>query len=55
MPYSFIFREPGAAKIEVEHGDYARLLDKARRAFGWEETQRNLARRRAAVNSWARG
>jgi aerobic carbon-monoxide dehydrogenase large subunit len=48
MPYTIAFDEPGVEELELDSGDYAALLDKALAAFGWQELQQELARRRAA-------
>jgi carbon-monoxide dehydrogenase large subunit len=48
MPYIIAFDEPGVEELELDSGDYAALLDKALAAFGWQELQQELARRRAA-------
>jgi carbon-monoxide dehydrogenase large subunit/6-hydroxypseudooxynicotine dehydrogenase subunit gamma len=47
MPYTIAFDEPGVEELELDSGDYAGLLDKALAAFGWQELQQDLARRRA--------
>ncbi len=47
MPYTIAFDEPGVEELELDSGDYAALLDKALLAFGWQDLQQNLARRRA--------
>lgn len=48
MPYVIAYNEPGIEEMEIDCGDYAALLDKALVAFGWEELQQNLRRRRAS-------
>jgi len=48
MPYTQAYNEPGIEELEIDSGDYAKLLDKALAAFGWDELQNELKRRRAA-------
>jgi CO/xanthine dehydrogenase Mo-binding subunit len=48
MPYTIAFREPGVEELELDSGDYALLLDKALKAFRWDDLQEELKRRRAA-------
>jgi CO/xanthine dehydrogenase Mo-binding subunit len=47
MPYVKTYNEPGIEELDIDSGDYEKLLDKALAAFGWNALQRNLARRRA--------
>ncbi len=47
MPYCKAYNEPGIEELEIDSGDYAGLLDKALKAFGWEQLQQDLKRRRA--------
>jgi len=48
MPYTQAYNEPGIEELDIDSGDYAKLLDKALAVFGWDELQKELARRRAA-------
>jgi CO/xanthine dehydrogenase Mo-binding subunit len=48
MPYVKKYNEPGIEELDIDSGDYAGLLDKALKAFGWDELQADLKRRRAA-------
>jgi CO/xanthine dehydrogenase Mo-binding subunit len=48
MPYCKVYNEPGVEELEIDSGDYAGLLDKALAAFGWDQLQQDLKRRRAA-------
>jgi CO/xanthine dehydrogenase Mo-binding subunit len=48
MPFTNAFNEPGDEELELDSGDYAGLLDKALEAFGWDASQTDLKRRRAA-------
>ncbi|MEA2986717.1 MAG: aerobic carbon-monoxide dehydrogenase large subunit [Alphaproteobacteria bacterium] len=47
MPYCKVYNEPGVEELEIDSGDYAGLLDKALAAFGWDQLQQDLKRRRA--------
>jgi CO/xanthine dehydrogenase Mo-binding subunit len=47
LPYTIAFNEPGVEALDFDSGDYPLLLDKALKAFGWEELQADLKRRRA--------
>ena len=47
MPYTFAFNEPGIETLLIDSGDYALLLDKSLKAFGWDKLQAELKRRRA--------
>jgi aerobic carbon-monoxide dehydrogenase large subunit len=55
MPYTIAFDEPGVEELELDSGDYAALLDKALAAFGWQELQQDLQRRRAAGDAVGAG
>jgi carbon-monoxide dehydrogenase large subunit/6-hydroxypseudooxynicotine dehydrogenase subunit gamma len=48
MPYTIAFDEPHVENLELDSGDFPLLLDKALKAFRWDELQRDLKRRRAA-------
>jgi aerobic carbon-monoxide dehydrogenase large subunit len=48
MPYIIAFDEPHVENLELDSGDFPRLLDKALAAFRWDELQQDLKRRRAA-------
>ena len=48
MPYTIAFDEPHVENLELDSGDFPRLLDKALAAFRWDELQQDLKRRRAA-------
>jgi carbon-monoxide dehydrogenase large subunit/6-hydroxypseudooxynicotine dehydrogenase subunit gamma len=48
MPYTQVYNEPGIEELDIDSGDYAKLLDKALEAFGWDALQKDLAQRRAA-------
>jgi CO/xanthine dehydrogenase Mo-binding subunit len=47
LPYVIKFNEPGVEELDLDSGDYAALLDRALKAFGWEKLQQDLKRRRA--------
>jgi len=47
MPYTIAFDEPHVENLELDSGDFPRLLDKALAAFRWDELQQDLKRRRA--------
>jgi carbon-monoxide dehydrogenase large subunit/6-hydroxypseudooxynicotine dehydrogenase subunit gamma len=48
MPYTIAFDEPHVENLELDSGDFPLLLDKALKAFRWDDLQRDLKRRRAA-------
>jgi CO/xanthine dehydrogenase Mo-binding subunit len=48
LPYSVHFKEDGYEGLEFDSGDYPMLLDKALAAFGWDKSQADIKRRRAA-------
>jgi carbon-monoxide dehydrogenase large subunit/6-hydroxypseudooxynicotine dehydrogenase subunit gamma len=48
LPYVIAFDEPGVEELEFDSGDYPALLEKALKAFGWEQLQADMKRRRAA-------
>jgi aerobic carbon-monoxide dehydrogenase large subunit len=47
MPFTIAFDEQGVEELLLDSGDYDLLLDKALAAFGWDELQKELKRRRA--------
>jgi len=47
MPFTIAFDEQGVEELLLDSGDYDLLLDKALAAFGWDELQEELKRRRA--------
>jgi aerobic carbon-monoxide dehydrogenase large subunit len=47
MPFTIAFDEQGVEELVLDSGDYDLLLDKALAAFGWDELQKELKRRRA--------
>jgi CO/xanthine dehydrogenase Mo-binding subunit len=47
LPYTIAFNEPGVEELDLDSGDYAALLDRALKDFGWTKLQEELRRRRA--------
>jgi carbon-monoxide dehydrogenase large subunit len=47
LPYTISFNEPGVEELDLDSGDYAALLDKALKGFGWAKLQEELSDRRA--------